>query len=389
MAENTHVDVKKLSFERAVEELESIVKRLEDGKVPLEESVAIYERGEALKRRCDELLRQAEARVDKITTDASGQITTDAVDRGTRCRILVGQAVAADPRRSPRRLGRDAEQRSGLAAGPGADVPQLAQVDAGDRQGGVGIPRRRRAGHRLHPQHAAGPDPLRLQSGRRTARPDAASKLAELEAKHAEVADAYLRAKAEAAHLADLEAIICIGESEAERKAGTTLDVLKTQLAGSLPDGATAQNTIVAYEPVWAIGTGLTPTIADVAEAHAFLRSALTARFGAEGSAMRILYGGSVKPSNAAELMAVANVDGALIGGASLKSADFLAICGACPNRQIRASGGFQIWTGSCKSAPTVSSCPDQPDGNGCMQTVLIVIHLMIVLALVGVVLIQ
>ena len=138
--------------------------------------------------------------------------------------------------------------------------------------------------------------------------------------------DALVRAKAEIAHANDLVAIICIGETGEERKAGRTLDVLKTQLAGSVPDGATAENTVVAYEPVWAIGTGLTPTAEDVAEAHAFLRVELEGRFGGEGAAMRILYGGSVKPGNAKELMGVANVDGALIGGASLKADDFLAI---------------------------------------------------------------
>lgn len=144
---------------------------------------------------------------------------------------------------------------------------------------------------------------------------------------HAETDD-LVRAKAEAAHAAELVAIVCIGETEAERKAGRTLDVLKSQLAGSLPDAATAENTVIAYEPVWAIGTGLTPTVEDVREAHAFMRAELVKRFGGEGETMRILYGGSVKPSNARELMAVANVDGALIGGASLKAADFLAIYG-------------------------------------------------------------
>lgn len=139
--------------------------------------------------------------------------------------------------------------------------------------------------------------------------------------------DALVRAKAEAAIAADLTAIVCIGETEAERKQGHTLDVLKRQLAGSVPDGATAKTVVIAYEPVWAIGTGLTPTAADVEEAHAFMRTELQARFGGEGGKMRILYGGSVKPSNAKELMGIANVDGALIGGASLKSADFLAIC--------------------------------------------------------------
>ncbi|MBO3760220.1 triose-phosphate isomerase [Ciceribacter sp. L1K22] len=144
---------------------------------------------------------------------------------------------------------------------------------------------------------------------------------------HAET-DHLVRAKAEAAFAADLTAIICIGETAEERKAGQTLDILKRQLSGSVPDSAVAARTVIAYEPVWAIGTGLTPTAADVAEAHAFLREELVKRFGAEGGKMRILYGGSVKPGNAKELMAVANVDGALIGGASLKAADFLAIYG-------------------------------------------------------------
>lgn len=144
---------------------------------------------------------------------------------------------------------------------------------------------------------------------------------------HAET-DHLVRAKAEAAYAADLTAIVCIGETADERRGGQTLDILKRQLAGSVPDGASAANTVIAYEPVWAIGTGLTPTVADVADAHAFMRDELVKRFGAEGGKMRILYGGSVKPSNAKELMAVANVDGALIGGASLKASDFLAIYG-------------------------------------------------------------
>ncbi|PYE36825.1 triosephosphate isomerase [Rhizobium sp. PP-F2F-G38] len=145
---------------------------------------------------------------------------------------------------------------------------------------------------------------------------------------HAET-DAIVRAKTEAVLAADLAAIVCIGETGDERKAGQTLDVLKRQLDGSLPDGITADNTVIAYEPVWAIGTGLTPTVTDIEEAHAFMRSELKARFGDEGAAMRILYGGSVKPGNAVELMGIANVDGALIGGASLKAQDFLAIYGA------------------------------------------------------------
>jgi triosephosphate isomerase len=121
-------------------------------------------------------------------------------------------------------------------------------------------------------------------------------------------------------------AVVCVGESRDERVAGRTLDVVGTQIAGSLPDGATAQTLVVAYEPVWAIGTGLTPTPADVAEVHGFIRGKLVKRFGAAGEGMRILYGGSVKPSNAKELMAVADVDGALVGGASLKADEFLAI---------------------------------------------------------------
>jgi triosephosphate isomerase len=140
--------------------------------------------------------------------------------------------------------------------------------------------------------------------------------------------NADVRAKALAARRAGLMAVVCVGESRDERVAGRTLDVVGTQIEGSLPDGATAQNLVVAYEPVWAIGTGLTPTPADVAEVHGFIRGKLVKRFGAAGEGMRILYGGSVKPSNAKELMAVADVDGALVGGASLKADEFLAIAG-------------------------------------------------------------
>jgi triosephosphate isomerase len=141
--------------------------------------------------------------------------------------------------------------------------------------------------------------------------------------------DVEVRAKAQAAWRAGLTAIVCIGETRSEREAGRTLDVLGHQLDGSLPDGATAANLVVAYEPVWAIGTGLTPTPADVAEVHAFIRGRLAARYGDTAESIRILYGGSVKPSNVAELMAVANVDGALVGGASLKAEDFLGIAAA------------------------------------------------------------
>ncbi|MBA4610339.1 triose-phosphate isomerase [Stappia taiwanensis] len=141
--------------------------------------------------------------------------------------------------------------------------------------------------------------------------------------------DACVRAKAEAAWRAGLVAILCVGETEAERKAGTALEVVGKQLAGSVPDRADAERLIVAYEPVWAIGTGLTPTAEDVAEMHASLRAGLVERFGAAGEGIRLLYGGSVKPGNAEELMSVANVNGALVGGASLKAADFLAIAAA------------------------------------------------------------
>ncbi len=139
-----------------------------------------------------------------------------------------------------------------------------------------------------------------------------------------------VKAKALAARRAGLAAIVCVGETAGERRSGLTLAVVGRQLAASVPDGATARDTVIAYEPVWAIGTGLTAKAADVAEVHAFLRKALSERFGAEGEAIRLLYGGSVKPDNARELMAVANVNGALVGGASLKADDFLAIIAAC-----------------------------------------------------------
>jgi len=138
--------------------------------------------------------------------------------------------------------------------------------------------------------------------------------------------DAQVRAKAMGAWRAGLTAIVCVGEHRGERETGETLRVVGRQLAGSLPDGSTAANLVVAYEPVWAIGTGLTPTPADVAEVHGFIRRQLAERFGSEGDGIRILYGGSVKPSNAKELMTVAHVNGALVGGASLKADDFLGI---------------------------------------------------------------
>ena len=151
----------------------------------------------------------------------------------------------------------------------------------------------------------------------------------ERRADHGE-SDALVREKAEAAWRAGLTAIVCIGETRGHRDAGQTLDVCQTQLTHSLPDACRADNLVVAYEPVWAIGTGLTPTPKDVEQVHAFIRKLLNQRFGGEGARIRILYGGSVKPSNAAELMAVANVNGALVGGASLTAVDFLAIAAGC-----------------------------------------------------------
>jgi triosephosphate isomerase len=150
----------------------------------------------------------------------------------------------------------------------------------------------------------------------------------ERRADHGEL-DRDVRAKAEAAHRAGLMAIVCIGETAGERRAGLTLQVVERQLTASLPQAVTAAATVIAYEPVWAIGTGLTPSAADVAEVHAAVRNLLTARIGEEGSRVRILYGGSVKPANAAELLAIENVDGALVGGASLKADDFLGIIAA------------------------------------------------------------
>jgi len=150
----------------------------------------------------------------------------------------------------------------------------------------------------------------------------------ERRADHGET-DALVRAKAVAAWRAGLVAIVCVGETGAQRDAGAAIDVVETQLAGSLPDGATGANTVVAYEPVWAIGTGRTPSLEDIAEIHDAIRAALAGRFGNGGEAIRVLYGGSVKPGNAAEIFAVSSVDGGLVGGASLKAADFLGIIAA------------------------------------------------------------
>jgi triosephosphate isomerase len=146
----------------------------------------------------------------------------------------------------------------------------------------------------------------------------------ERRADHGET-DADVAAKSEAAYRAALTAIICIGETLDQRQAGTTLDVIDAQLGGSVPQVATSNNTVIAYEPVWAIGTGKVPTLDQIAEVHAHIRMRLTARF-ADGADFSVLYGGSVKGSNAAEIFAVPNVDGALVGGASLKADDFTPI---------------------------------------------------------------
>jgi triosephosphate isomerase len=141
--------------------------------------------------------------------------------------------------------------------------------------------------------------------------------------------DAIVKAKAEAGLAAGLTTIICIGETLTQRDEGLTLEMLSVQIRGSVPRASTASNAVIAYEPVWAIGTGLTPTIENVAQAHAHIRAELVEMLGETARTMRILYGGSVKPSNAGELMHIENVDGALVGGASLKAADFLGIAEA------------------------------------------------------------
>ena len=150
----------------------------------------------------------------------------------------------------------------------------------------------------------------------------------ERRADHGET-DALVNAKTSAAWSAGLIAIVCVGETLAEREAGQTIEIVGGQLAGSVPDGATAANTVIAYEPVWAIGTGKVPTLDEIGAVHDDIRARLKARFGDDANGIRILYGGSVKPSNAAEIFAVPNVDGALVGGASLKAADFGGIIAA------------------------------------------------------------
>lgn len=150
----------------------------------------------------------------------------------------------------------------------------------------------------------------------------------ERRADHAEN-DAIVQAKAKAAHRAKLTAVICVGETETERDSGKTLRVIGKQLKGSIPDAADPKNTIIAYEPVWAIGTGRTPTNAEILTVHAYIRKKLIDRFGSAGFGFRILYGGSVKPTNASEILGLANVDGGLVGGASLKAKDFFGIIAA------------------------------------------------------------
>jgi len=154
----------------------------------------------------------------------------------------------------------------------------------------------------------------------------------ERRADHGET-DALVRQKAEAAWRSGLTAVLCVGETLEQRENGSARDIVGSQCEGSIPDGAVAERLIVAYEPVWAIGTGKVPTKENVAEMHDFIREKLEKRFGAQGRRFRLLYGGSVKPGNAAELLAPKNVNGALIGGASLKAADYLAI--------IRAAAGL------------------------------------------------
>ena len=150
----------------------------------------------------------------------------------------------------------------------------------------------------------------------------------ERRADHGET-DGDVAAKVSAAIAADLAPIVCLGETLEEREDGRTIGIVERQLTRSIPDEISIDTLVVAYEPVWAIGTGRVPTTEQIAEVHGVLRSRLIDRFGAAGNEVRLLYGGSVKPSNAAEIFAVPNVDGALVGGASLKAADFSGIISA------------------------------------------------------------
>jgi len=150
----------------------------------------------------------------------------------------------------------------------------------------------------------------------------------ERRADHSET-DALVNAKALAALGAGLVPIVCVGETRAEREAGAAETVVAGQLAGSVPDFAATEEIVIAYEPVWAIGTGLTPTSEDIAKMHTKIRALLVERFGERGAAMRILYGGSLKPGNAKEILAITDVNGGLVGGASLLSNDFYGIISA------------------------------------------------------------
>jgi triosephosphate isomerase (TIM) len=145
--------------------------------------------------------------------------------------------------------------------------------------------------------------------------------------------DTVVAAKVRAARRAGLMAILCIGESERHRDEGRALSVVSQQLKASMPEELTPVDLVIAYEPIWAIGTGKTPQPAEIVQIHEAIRASMTGRFGADGTSVRILYGGSVKPDNAMEILALPDVDGALVGGASLKAADFLAIIRAAPRR--------------------------------------------------------
>ncbi|HSR72856.1 MAG TPA: triose-phosphate isomerase [Kiloniellales bacterium] len=161
----------------------------------------------------------------------------------------------------------------------------------------------------------------------------------ERRAEHRET-DAQVQAKARAALRAGLQPIVCVGETEEERRAGDTLTVIERQIMNGLPPAAEPAGLVVAYEPVWAIGTGRTATAVDIAEVHAHIRALVTRLFGEAGAAeVRILYGGSVKPANAGEILRVANVDGALVGGASLVAEDFWAIAAASPESGLAMAG--------------------------------------------------
>jgi triosephosphate isomerase len=172
----------------------------------------------------------------------------------------------------------------------------------------------------------------------------------ELREHHGET-DAIVAQKAKAAWRAGLQAIICIGETEAQRRSGKALSVCAAQLAGSVPDGIIAAGNAIGYEPLWAIGTGHTPTVAQVAEMHGHIRQCLVARFGAPGKDIRILYGGSVNPANTDKFFSVPEVGGALIGGASLKAKDFNAIIRALPVQEGRHDGAANRGLGSDSKA--------------------------------------